>query len=149
MSMAGLADNLKFRVEIKWDGKAGALMSTGSGNILSIDTPKDFGGFGAAPCPDELFIASISGCILTTFLWFIRKRGVQIVDMRLEAETEIELVKGAYSIKGIKIKAQIRASREQAEGAKKCLDLAIRYCHISRSIERCVPVEIAGEVIIS
>lgn len=148
VSMVGLADYLKFRVEAKWDGKTGASMRTESGNVLSIDTPKEFGGFGEGPCPDELFLASISGCVLTTFLWFIRKRGIQIVDIRLEGESEIELVKGAYLIKRIKIRVRIKASKEQAEVAKKCLDLAIRYCHISRSIEHCVPIEVAGEVIV-
>ncbi len=144
--MAELAEHLKFRIEIKWDGKTGASMRTESGRSLTIDTPKKFGGFGEGVCPDELFLASVSGCVLTTFLWFTRKRGVQIKDMSLEAESDVELVKGVYSLKGIKIRVEVEAPKEHVEGARKCLDLAIRYCHISRSIEHCVPVDVVGEV---
>ena len=65
----------------------------------------------------------------------MRKRGVQIEDMEMEAESNIELIKGAYSLKGIKIKVKVKASEEQAEKVKRCLNLAMRYCHVSRSIE--------------
>ena len=147
--MAGLAEHMKFRVKIKWDGKTGASVRTEGGKSFTIDTPKDFGGFGEGVCPDELFLASISGCVLTTFLWFIRKRGVQIKDVNLEAESDVELVKGAYSLKGIRIKVEVEASKEHAKSAKKCLDLAIAYCHISRIIEHCVPVEVVGKVLTS
>jgi len=52
-----------------------------------------------------------------------------------EAESNIELIRGAYSLKGIKIKVKVKASEEQAEKVKRCLNLAMRYCHVSRSIE--------------
>jgi len=144
--MAELEEHLKFRVEMRWNGKTGASIRTESGRSITIDTPKEFGGFGEGICPDELFLASVTGCVLTTFLWFTRKRGVQINDMSLEAESDIELVKGAYSLKGIRIMVKVKAPEEYVEGVRKCLDLAIRYCHISRSIESCVPVDVIGKV---
>ncbi len=147
--MAGLAEKLKFRVKIQWDGRTGASVVTEGGKSFTIDTPKDFGGFGEGVCPDELFLASVGGCVLTTFLWFIRKRGIQIKDINLEAESDVELVKGAYLLKKMKVKVKGYAPKEHVEGAKKCLDLAIAYCHISRSIEHCIPVEVVGEILVS
>ncbi|RLG40150.1 MAG: hypothetical protein DRO05_07055 [Thermoproteota archaeon] len=145
--MSELKEHLKFGIKAEWDGKTGAEVRTEAGKIFSIDTPTEFGGYGRAPCPDELFLTSIAGCVLTTFLWFTRKRGVEISEVRLDAESEVELVKGAYSLKAIRVKVEVRAPEQHVSAARKCLDLAIRYCHISRSIEQCVRVEVLGEVL--
>ncbi len=147
--MSELPENLKFKIEARWDKKTGANIRFESDRSLIIDTPTEFGGRGTALCPDELFLTSIAGCVLTTFLWFTRKRGVKINDMRLDAESEIELIKGAYSFKAIRITIEISAPEEYADKAKTCLDLAIRYCHISRGIEHCIPIDVTGKVIVS
>ena len=145
--MSELKEHLKFGIKAEWDGKTGANVRTDMGKTFSIDTPTEFGGYGGAPCPDELFLTSVAGCILTTFLWFTRKRGVEISGVKLDAESEVELVKDAYSLKVIRIKVEVRAPEQHISSARKCLDLAIRYCHISRSIEPCIQVEISGEVL--
>ncbi len=144
--MPELKKRLGFRMEGKWDGRTGVIMTTSKGKTLHIDTPEEFDGFGTAPCPDELFLASIAGCVLTTFLWFSRRRDVEISDLKLKAQSEIELEREGYSFKGIKVSLEVKVPVGCMEKAEKCLDLAIKYCHISKGVKPCIPLEIEGRV---
>lgn len=146
--MSELPKNLEFKIKASWDGKSGVKMMTSGGKTISTDTPSEFGGLGASPCPDELFLASIAGCVLTTFLWFVRKKGIKISDVRLEARSEIELAKAVYTFRKVKIFAEIFTPEEYVEAARSCLDLAIKYCHIFKGIEHCIPIEVSGKVLV-
>ena len=62
-----LKERLLYTAEAQWDKETGGKV-TANGFKVSFDTPEDYGGSERHPCPDQLFLASITGCLMNTFL---------------------------------------------------------------------------------
>jgi hypothetical protein len=54
---------LGFSANVLWDGKNGGQIALRNLAPLKIDALPEFGGKGEQPFPDELFFASIGGCL--------------------------------------------------------------------------------------
>lgn len=146
--VAGLSVRLpqhsEYWVHVVWDGETGGLAEAKEHRVR-LDTSREFGGLGRSLCPDELFLTSIAGCLLTTTLYFKNKFRVDMNEIRVEATLTIDLMgREGYRITGVK--AHMRAKGEDREKVKKCIETAKEYCHITRSIEKSIPIEITIEV---
>ena len=135
-------DRLEYGVDILWDGSTGGLVSC-DGRGFRVDTPAEWGGGSRGPCPDELFLASLGGRLLTTFLHFARRLGVTPGDVRISTSMEIALggVEG-YRIQGVRAEIWVEAEEEVLERVRRCVELAVNYCHITRSLEEAIPLEV-------
>lgn len=131
---------------IAWDGETGGVAESRRFTLL-FDTPKEFSGLGRSFCPDELFLSAVGGCLITTFLSFKRRFNLIVKRLRARVEGEIELGSEGYRIKTIKVKIEATASKDEVERVKRYLELAKEYCHITRSIEGCISIEIEIEVL--
>ncbi len=56
-------NSIKFRARLSWDGESGAEINIKHFKTLKLDMPTRFGGKGRYPCPDELFLSSVAGCL--------------------------------------------------------------------------------------
>jgi len=65
--------SLIFETKLIWDGEGGGEVKAKESKDLKLDMPVEFGGKGRYPCPDELFLAGLAGCLLKTFLYFRNK----------------------------------------------------------------------------
>jgi organic hydroperoxide reductase OsmC/OhrA len=140
-------DCLQYRVELKWDGKTGGTVECQNCGDLKIDMPQDFAGFGRSPCPDQLFLASIGGCLLTTFLHFARRLHLDVRDIRIPVREQISLRKSeGYRITAVEAEIQVDTDGEYVELAGRCAELARDYCHITRSMEASIPVNVSIKV---
>ncbi|MEM1531521.1 MAG: OsmC family protein [Nitrososphaerota archaeon] len=109
--------------------------------------PKDFGGLGRYPCPDEVFLSALGGCMITTFIYFQRRLGAKIDGMEVSVDGEVKLDSGGYRITNIKIKLKVLAESPELEKVTRCAKLAIEYCHLTRSIKPAIAVMTEYEVI--
>lgn len=136
-----------YDVKVSWDGESGGDVIF-KDHSLKIDTPIKYGGQGKGLCPDELFFASIAGCLTTTFLFFKRKLRLEINGLEISVKGEIDSrgSKG-YFIGRIRAIIRIEVKSGDEERAQRCSDLAKEYCHITRSIEGCLPIKISSEII--
>jgi organic hydroperoxide reductase OsmC/OhrA len=130
---------------VEWDGATGGVIRCDNCSELRLDTPVDFSGLGSAPCPDQLFLASISGCLLTTFLHFARRLGAEVESVSVHARVELSMGKEGYRIRRVSSKILVEAAPEVAELAERCARLGRDYCHITRSLEASFPVEVEVE----
>lgn len=133
--------HLEFQVDTKWDGKLGGIVETEQGYRLKFDIPLAFDGPGQAFCPDELFLASIAGCLMNTFFHFQERFEFEIVAFSIQVRVEVEFEHGRYRITIIKVKGTLTIREGYEELGKECLRLAKDYCHISRSLAPCIPIE--------
>lgn len=137
-----LKKRLSYNAEAKWDGETGGEVNA-NGFKMSFDTPKDYGGNEKHPCPDQLFLASITGCLMNTFLYYRSHLGAETEDIRISAEAEIELVNPlGYRIKGIEAHIQVWSSDEETDLNRTCAERARDYCHLTKSIEGAIPVNV-------
>ncbi len=137
---------LKYVVEGKWNKRMGGEITTKEGDIY-FDTAEEFGGFKEGACPDELFLSSIGGCLLTTYLYFKKKLNFQMENYVFEVEGVIKMEHGSYKISKINVYTEIEvAKKEDLKRAERCFSLAEEYCHITRTIKNSIPIEIKKDI---
>ena len=128
-------DNIQYRASATWDKETGGTVKSGD-YVVEFDTPERYGGIGRASCPDQLFLASITGCLMNTFLNFKRRLEAETSDIVIEAEMDIEMQGNeGYKIKEIGLVIKAAAPDEMLKLNRKCAELAFDYCHITKSIE--------------
>ncbi|PUA32094.1 MAG: hypothetical protein B9J98_04395 [Candidatus Terraquivivens tikiterensis] len=146
--MSGETDlnSLTFNVRLRWDRSTGAEALTKGGSVR-LDMPKDFGGLGRYPCPDELFLSALGGCMITTFIYFQRKLNVRINGMEVDVEGDVKLDGKGYRMTDVRIKLKVLADDPELEKATRCAKLAAEYCHLTRSIKPSIAVKTEYEVV--
>lgn len=139
-------EKLHYFITSKWDQGTGGVASTGKFNI-EFDTPEEFGGLEKAPCPDHLFLSSICGCLINTFLSFKRRFKAETEDVSVEAEMSISYNdKTGYKIEDIYVKFRIKSLEDHMSMNRKCAELANKFCHITQSIDS-IPINLDIDLI--
>jgi organic hydroperoxide reductase OsmC/OhrA len=133
---------MNYDAETVWDGLTGGNVAVGK-YIVSFDTPTEYGGRGSAPCPDQLFLSAVGGCILNTFLSFSRRLGVETRSVKIKTGCRIELMNpDGYRLKRLTATIHVTSEEGDEEKNRRCAELARDYCHITKSIESAVPVDV-------
>ncbi len=141
-----MKDRLEYRVDVTWDKETGGAVNIGHFPSLRLDMPTDFGGRGRHPCPDELFLSAIAACLLTTFLYFKNTMRFPLEEFHVSATQTIEKPKiDGYRIMGIEALIRLKVKSEERPKAERCVELAKRYCHITRTLETAIPIHISTQ----
>ncbi len=123
-------------VEIKWDGNAKFVGSSGSGHTVVMDGPPDHGGENLGPRPMEMLLLGLGGCSSFDVVNILKRSRQDVVDCvtRIEAEradavpavfTRIHL---HFAVSGRKLKDNtVRRAVEMS---------AEKYCSASIMLER-------------
>ncbi len=130
-----------YRNSLKWQGQRRGLLSSIGKPDIEIATPPEFKGHPGIWTPEELFVASVNTCIMTTFLHYVNKQGLGLISYESEAEGTLERVGNQFMFSGIKIKPKIAVSSdEDIQKAREFMALAENNCLISNSIKAKVEV---------
>ena len=137
---------VNYEAEAVWDGLTGGNVAVGEYTV-SFDTPPEYGGRGSAPCPDQLLLSAIGGCLLNTFLSFRSRLGAETRSVKVQTECRVEL-RNPDGSRLTRVSATISVTPEEGDEDRnrRCAELARDYCHITKSIEPAVPVDV--EIII-
>jgi len=125
----------------EWDGRTGGTASDSSGRKIIYDTPESYGGRGDGLCPDELFVAAVLGCLNNTFLDFQRRFEMELKLLTLHGTATSVFDGNGYLITGIRISGEVIVGEDELETGKRCVELMKEYCHLTRTIKDCLPVE--------
>ncbi len=137
-----LKEKLHYIAEAQWDKETGGEVTSNEFKI-SFDTPRNHGGNERHPCPDQLFLASITGCLMNTFLYYRSHLGVETMDIRISAEAEIQLVNPlGYRVKEIDVHIHVWSTEEEVDLNTTCAERARDYCHLTKSIEKAIPINV-------
>ena len=130
-----------YRTKIKWDNaKRGLLSSLGKPDI-EIATPPEFRGHAGVWTPEDLFVASVASCIMTTFLYYAEKEGLQFLSYESEAEGVLETSENQLMFSHITVRPKIViALSAQKEKAEELMKRSENGCLISNSIKSKVEV---------
>ena len=141
-----LMEDQKFRASLIWDGASGAEVQTRKHRGLKLDMPIKFGGKGRYLCPDELFLSSVAGCLLTTFLYFKKKLKINLEGLEIAISGTLRAGSQGYKISRIRATISAKASRSDEIDVRRCIELAKEYCHITRTLEKVVPIKIIERI---
>ena len=125
--------NLEFQVNTEWNGKLGGKVKTEQGYHVEFEIPELFGGHGKAVCPDELFAASVAGCLMHTFLHTRERLGLEMKAFSLQTRVNVNFECQRYQITKITVGGILTVEEGEEELGEECLYFAKKYCHISRS----------------
>jgi peroxiredoxin-like protein len=131
-----------YRTAVKWTGqKMGVASSPGKPDI-QVATPPEFKGHEGIWSPEDLFVASVNVCVMTTFLSFAERAGLSFTGYESEAEGRLELVDGKFQVTSVTLRPKVTLKNSEDAGkAKEVLAKAEANCLISNSIKTKVKVE--------
>jgi len=102
---------------------------------LKIGPAPEFNGKPETLNPEEMFVAAINSCIMTTFFYFVRKSNVEILSYYSDAEGQVEKGKEGFRFTNVQIHAKVMLSDHGfAEKIREFGNLAEKYCLVSRSV---------------
>ena len=137
---------LEYSADATWNHESGGTAKV-DGFTIDFDTTHEQGGNETAPCPDQLFMASLAGCIINTFNYYRVMLDAETQDVKVKVSSDIELTKiDGYRVTSINIVLQVWSDDENHVLNQKCAERAIDYCHLTKSIEKAIPIETSIKV---
>ncbi|MBK8955026.1 MAG: OsmC family protein [Saprospiraceae bacterium] len=133
-----MEDSHFYNVDIKWNHlRLGTLSSTELNDSLEVATPPPFpGGMEKIWSPEHLLVASVSSCLMTTFLAIAENSKLEFTNFECKASGKLEKIEGKFVISEIVLKPVITISNEKdREKAERIIHKSESVCLISNSIK--------------
>ena len=131
-----------YQTSLRWtDEKKGILSCDGKPDI-NVACPPEFGGHPGIWSPEDIFLASVEICTMTTFLWYVNKENLSIKSYDSKASGTVEMSGGVFQFSSITIKVRIGISSEDDRSrVEKMMKKVERACLITNSIRTDVNIE--------
>lgn len=125
-----------YRTNVKWtELRIGILSSEGKPDI-KVACPPEFGGHPNIWSPEDLFLASIEVCTMTSFLYLAGRSKIIINSYESKAKCLAKLVGGVFKLTDINIFIKIHAPSDyKKERIEKLLEKLPKICLVSNSID--------------
>lgn len=130
-----------YKTATEWtEGKSGVLSSEGK-PTLRISSPPEFRGEAGMWTPEDMFVASVEICHMSTFLSFAAKKDLPILSYKSHANGILEFVDGDYRFTRIVIFPTIVVAGPVPEAeVHTMLREAEKHCLVANSIASIVEV---------
>jgi len=125
-----------YKNSLKWEGEKQGLLSSSGKPDIKVATPSEFRGHPGVWTPEDLFAASVNSCIMTTFLYYAEKNGIEFLDYKSQAEGVLELKEGRLIFIEIKVKPLIFVKQDSdIAKVEEIINVSKKNCLISNSIK--------------
>ena len=102
---------------------------------LKVGPAPEFEGNPETLNPEEMFVAAINSCLMTTFFYFLRKSNIEILSYHSDVQGQIEKQTEGFRFTNVEVRAKVSlAQQELSEKVRELGDLAEKYCLVSRSV---------------
>jgi organic hydroperoxide reductase OsmC/OhrA len=147
--MAIQSKTFTYHTRAKWDGeRRGTLSSPGKPDI-QVATPPEFKGHPGIWTPEDLFVAALNTCFMTTFLGTAAAKGLQFLSFECAAEGVLARPGKEFLFTIARLRPRVVLPEDGDEKlARWCLEFAENDCLIAHSIgtEISMEPEIVKEV---
>jgi organic hydroperoxide reductase OsmC/OhrA len=140
-----------FSVFATWsgDGSGCGTMKLPQGDLaIPIGGAKALGGCGVGTNPEELLLAGVAACFVSTWAIFLKKLDVGYSEPSVSVTGELgQDPAGGFKMLSASIRARVPAAllAEKRPAVEKTLQLAEKYCIISKVAKAAMPVSVAIE----
>ncbi len=118
----------------KKNAKSAKIIFSGPGE-LEIGPAPEFKGRPETLNPEEMFVAAINSCLMTTFFYFTQRSNIEILSYHSVAQGQIEKQTDGFRFTNVEVQAEVTLSRQEfADKIREFGDLAEKYCLVSRSV---------------
>jgi organic hydroperoxide reductase OsmC/OhrA len=133
--------SFSYQTSIAWTGERRGILSSDGKPALEVSSPPEFKGQAGLWTPEDLFVAAVEVCHMSTFLAFAQRKGVPITAYRSEARGTLEFIDGDYRFTRIVISPSITAPAGTVEAdLHALLRDAHKHCLVSNSVNAIVEV---------
>jgi len=102
---------------------------------LEVGPAPEFEGNPETLNPEEMFVAAVNNCLMTTFFYFARKLNIEILSYYSNAKGRLEKQKDGFRFTRVVVQAEVMLAQQQlVDKVRQIGDLAEKYCLVSRSI---------------
>ena len=133
-----------YEINLQWDrDRIGTLGSPALEQDLEVATPPQFpGGVEGKWSPEHLYVSSVAGCFMTTFIAIAEYSKLSFEGLKVSASGKLEKVDGKYAMTTITLKPELLITESTHEDkAIRLMEKAEAACLISRSIKSEVVLE--------
>ena len=140
--MKGESVKYKYNTNLEWLSEKKGILKSNHKSDIKVACPPEFGGHSGIWSPEDLFVASVEVCLLTTFLWYIKKEDIKIKTYKSRAEGTVEMIDGVFKFSLVSVKMKIElADEKKNKDIEKILKKVKRACLISNSIDTEVTID--------
>ncbi len=138
-----------YAMDVAWDGDGtgtGVLRSPDNDFTISIGGSTDLGGCGRGANPEQLLLAAVGSCFISTWAIFLKKLGIPYAEPSLSLRCSLEAdPAGGFRVEKIAISCAVPKSLLETRRAEieKTLKLSEKYCIISKVARAAMPVEVS------
>lgn len=133
-----------YEVNLEWlTQRKGALSSPVLNEDIEVATPPEFAqGMPGIWSPEHLFVASISSCLMTTFLAISEFSKLDYLELKVGATGKLEKVDGKFMMSEIILKPTLTIPAQTSpEKAERILQKSEAACLISNSVKSEIKME--------
>ncbi len=138
-----------YEVNLEWgNDRKGVLSSPVLDTTFEVATPPEFPkGMKGIWSPEHLFVASVSSCLMTTFLAISEFSKLEYIGLKVNAVGKLEKIDGKFMVSEIILKPILTIADEtQRAKAERILLKSEAACLISNSIKSSIVLETQIEV---
>lgn len=146
-------DSHYYNVDINWENSRKGIMCSPelnkkNGICIEVATPPEFPkGIAGIWSPEHLFVAAVSGCLMTTFLAIAENSTLEFTSFSCQATGKLEMVEGKLMMSEILLKPIVVIHNERYRNkAIRILKKAEDACLISHSIKSKITMDIVIQV---
>ncbi len=120
--------------------RQGVLASEGKPSF-GVASPPEFKGVAGVWTPEDLYVAAIDACQMTTFLALAARSGISLLSYRSKATGLLEFAEGGYQFTKVTLEPGIRvAAGSDIETVQRLVNDAHAACLIGRSVRTVIDV---------
>ncbi|MCK4993920.1 MAG: OsmC family protein [Candidatus Omnitrophica bacterium] len=124
-----------YKTTVEWKEQKKGMLSCSDKPAFEVATPVEFRGHAGIWTPEDLFVSSVNICVMTTFLFFAEKEGVELLSYKSDADGILEKVDDKFMFSRITLSVSISVkTQDQISKAQELLVRAEENCLISNSI---------------
>ena len=132
----------RYHTQLDWAGGRAGNLSGNEKPSFRVASPPEFKGEAGVWTPEDLFIASVEICTMTTFLAFAQRLGLPLASYTSNAEGTLEFVDGGYEFTKIVVRPTVViSSHDLTPQVEQALHDAHKSCLIANSMKAEVVIE--------
>jgi peroxiredoxin-like protein len=131
-----------YRTAVKWTGQKKGEASAPGKPPVEVATPPEFKGHEGIWSPEDLFVAAVNACVMTTFLALSERAGLSFASYESEAEGRLEMSEGKFRMTAVTVRPLVTLnSPGDSAKALELLAKAEENCLITNSVRSTVSLE--------
>jgi organic hydroperoxide reductase OsmC/OhrA len=141
-NMAVQSKTFKYRTQVNWDiARIGTLSCNGKPDI-KVATPPEFKGHAGIWSPEDLFVAALSSCFMTTFLGTAEWKGLEFLSFECDVEGTLARPDKEFLFTHATLRPRVVLPSDGDEDlARWCLEFAEKDCLIAHTISTKISLE--------